>query len=260
MKKRILSFALAIILSFGGIMTPSVHANLEGYSEFEDLIMDYYFLPYAGVNDAAVVQGSSTKLSFHSNEFLSFGKNDYYCVVIYKGGLDDISNQISQGKELEEMDFFYMNALDYRSKGIMNVEWKPDSRYGVGDYSLVCYVLNSETNQIYNQNVMGDRVIYSQEELLFNFRLIMLLDKEYEPDPDKRIDKAFRHMGEDPADEERFDSYVRGGVDVLYEKLIEGGTDPEDYINRLFEFVEEFQDRFNSEISGDEILQLCIKK
>lgn len=119
---------------------------------------------------------------------------------------------------------------------------------------------NPETNQIYNQNVMGDRVIYSQEELLFNFRLIMLLDKEYESDSDKRIDKAFRHMGEDPADEERFDSYVRGGVDVLYEKLIEGGTDPEDYINRLFEFVEEFQDRFNSEISGDEIMQLCIKK
>lgn len=107
---------------------------------------------------------------------------------------------------------------------------------------------------------MGDRVIYSQEELMFNFRLIMLLDKQYEPDEDKRIDKAFRHMGENPADEERFDSYVRGGVDVLYEKLIEGATDPEDYINNLFEFVEEFQDRFNSEVSNDDILQLCIKK
>ena len=67
-------------------------------------------------------------------------------------------------------------------------------------------------------------------------------------------------MGENPADEERFDSYVRGGVDVLYEKLIEGATDPEDYINNLFEFVEEFQDRFNSEVSNDDILQLCIKK
>lgn len=72
---------------------------------------------------------------------------------------------------------------------------------------------NPETNQVYNQNVMGDRVIYSQEELLFNFRLIMLLDKEYEPDEDVRINKAFRHMGEYPADEARFDSYVRGGVD-----------------------------------------------
>lgn len=119
---------------------------------------------------------------------------------------------------------------------------------------------NPETNQVYNQNVMGDRVIYSQEELMFNFRLIMLLDKQYEPNEDKRIDKAFRQMGEDPKDEERFDSYVRGGVDVLYEKLIEGASDPDDYINNLYEFIEEFQDRFNSEISSDDIMKLCIKK
>ena len=105
---------------------------------------------------------------------------------------------------------------------------------------------------------MGDRVIYSQEELMFNFRLIMLLDKEYEPDEDKRIDKAFRHMGNEPEDEERFDSYVRGGVEVLYEKLIEGGTEPDDYINRLYEFVEEFHDRFNAEIANEELLKLCI--
>jgi len=119
---------------------------------------------------------------------------------------------------------------------------------------------NPETEQFYNQNVMGDRVIYSSEELQFNFRLIMLLDANYEPDVEKRIDKAFKHMGEDPADEERFDSYVRGGVDVLYEKLIEGSNDPGDYINRLYEFVEEFNDRFNSEIDPDDILKLCMKK
>ena len=118
---------------------------------------------------------------------------------------------------------------------------------------------NPETNQVYTQNVMGDRVIYSQEELLFNFRLIMLLDKEYEPDEEKRIDKAFRHTGEDPADEERFDSYVRGGIDLLYEKLIEGASSPEEYISRLYDFIEEFQDKFNSEITNDSILELCSK-
>lgn len=118
---------------------------------------------------------------------------------------------------------------------------------------------NPEKNEVYNQNVMGDRVIYSQEELLFNFRLIMLLDEEYEPDMEKRINKAFRHMGEDPKDEERFDSYVRGGVDVLYEKLIEGATSPEEYIDRLYEFVEEFEERFNSEIMSEDILVLCTK-
>lgn len=117
---------------------------------------------------------------------------------------------------------------------------------------------NPETGQVWTENVMGDRVIYSQEELMFNFRLIMLLDKQYEPDEEKRIDKAFRHMGDDPEDEKRFDGYVRGGVDVLYEKLIDGAVNSEDYINKLFEFIEEFQERFNYEISNDEILKLCI--
>ena len=118
---------------------------------------------------------------------------------------------------------------------------------------------NPETNQVYNQNVMGDRVIYSQEELTFNFRLIMLLDKDYEPDEDKRIDKAFRHMGDDPADEERFNSYVRGGVDVLYEKLIEGASSLDDFISRLYDFIEEFHERFLEETNVAEILKMCSK-
>ena len=118
---------------------------------------------------------------------------------------------------------------------------------------------NPETNQVYNQNVMGDRVIYSQEELMFNFRLIMLLDKAYEPNEDIRINKAFRNMGEDPSDEARFDNYVRGGVDVLYEKLIEGVTSPDEYVTRLYDFVEEFQEKFNDEISAESFLKLCMK-
>ena len=95
---------------------------------------------------------------------------------------------------------------------------------------------NPETGQVYNQNVMGDRVIYSGDELQYNFWLIMLLD------------------------EERFDSYVRGGIDVLYEKLVEGDSTPEAFASRLYEFIDEFNDRFNSEISSDDILQLCVNK
>ena len=106
---------------------------------------------------------------------------------------------------------------------------------------------------------MGDRVIYSSEELQYNFWLIMLLDSNYEPDEEKRIDKAFRHYGQNPDDEERFDSYVRGGIDVLYEKLVEGEKTPEAFVNRLYEFVDEFNDRFNSGISSDDILRLCMK-
>lgn len=93
---------------------------------------------------------------------------------------------------------------------------------------------NPETGQVYNENVMGDRVMYSTEELQYNFWLIMLLDANYEPDEEKRIDKAFRHYGKNPDDEDRFDSYVRGGVDVLYEKLVEGESTPEAFANRLW--------------------------
>ena len=75
-----------------------------------------------------------------------------------------------------------------------------------------------------------------------------------EPDKEARINEAFRHMGEDPADEERFDSYVRGGVDVLYEKLIEGANSPDDFVTKLFEFLAEFDERFNSSVSSDDIL------
>ena len=118
---------------------------------------------------------------------------------------------------------------------------------------------NPETGQVYSQSVMGDRVIYSSSELQYNFWLIMLLDSNYEPDEEKRIDKAFRHYGQNSDDEERFDSYVRGGIDVLYEKLVEGEKTPEAFVNRLYEFVDEFNDRFNSGISSDDILRLCMK-
>ena len=57
---------------------------------------------------------------------------------------------------------------------------------------------------------------------MFIYRLIMLLDKEHEADFNERINKAFRYYDSEKAvvDEELFESYVRGGVDVLYENCL----------------------------------------
>ncbi len=118
---------------------------------------------------------------------------------------------------------------------------------------------NPESGKAYEQSVFDEQVIRYSEELIFNFRLIMLLDTHYESDPDKRIDKAFRYMGEDPKDEEHFNSYVRGGIDVLYEKLIENSETPDDFVNHLYDFVEEFQDRFNKQVTGEDLVALCRK-
>ena len=87
-----------------------------------------------------------------------------------------------------------------------------------------------------------------------------LLDTEYEANEEARVNRAFRHPGEDPADMELFDAYTRGGVEVLHEKLIEGVSDPSEYISRLYEFVEEFDERFNDGITSDVLLSLCAGK
>jgi hypothetical protein len=92
--------------------------------------------------------------------------------------------------------------------------------------------------------------------LWFNYRLIMLLDEKNEPEFDKRVEKAFKNYGTEQAkpDEELYESYVRGGVDILHEKLISNISQPEDYIKNLYNFMDEFQKRYGQ--NTDEILNL----
>ncbi len=106
------------------------------------------------------------------------------------------------------------------------------------------------------QNIFPEQMINASDKLKFILRLILLLDSEHEPDEEKRLDKAFRHLGQDE-DLDLFDQYVLGGVDVLYEKLIDGAGDTSEYIARLYDFLEEFNDRYNSEASREDILALC---
>jgi hypothetical protein len=113
------------------------------------------------------------------------------------------------------------------------------------------------TNQVYDENIMTDRLLASSNELHFDFALIMLLDEEYEPDPDKRIKKAFGEPETQAADEERFNQYIRGGVEVLYEKLINGASTQDDYMNNLFDFLNEFNGRFQSVVSQESIVKIA---
>lgn len=105
--------------------------------------------------------------------------------------------------------------------------------------------------------IFPDILMREKQNLMFNYRLIMLLDKNNEPELEKRIDKAFRLYEKEEAkpDEELYEQYVRGGVDVLYEKLIDNATTSEDYLKNLYDFMEEFDDRYN--VSAEGISDLC---
>lgn len=107
--------------------------------------------------------------------------------------------------------------------------------------------------------IFPDKLMKEQQNLLFNYRLIMLLDKGNEPDLDERINKAFRYYGSEKAaqDEILYEQYVRGGVEVLYEKLIQSANSENEYLENLYDFLEEFNDRYNKSISTESIVDLC---
>ena len=89
--------------------------------------------------------------------------------------------------------------------------------------------------------------------------LFQLLDKKNAESVDERVDKAFRQFNSPQAenDEKLFDQYVLGGVDILYEKLIESATSTEDYLKNLYDFMEDMDDRYNQTIDSDQISSLC---
>lgn len=119
---------------------------------------------------------------------------------------------------------------------------------------------SATSNDATQQNVFPEQMINSSDLLKYNLKLILLLDTSYEPDQAIRLDKAFRKLGADENDLALFDEYVLGGVEVLYEKLMEGASSSTEYLGRMYDFLEEFNERFNEEISNNDILDLCNAK
>ncbi len=113
---------------------------------------------------------------------------------------------------------------------------------------------NAESTKIFPEQLFNER-----NNLLFNYRLIILLDKENESDFNERIDKAFRYYCSDKAkpDEELYENYVRGGVEVLNEKLLSSVNSEDDYLKNLYDFIDEIEDRYNRAVSTDSIIDLC---
>lgn len=112
--------------------------------------------------------------------------------------------------------------------------------------------------QVSETKIFADKMIKERNNLEFTYRLIMLLDKEYEPDLDKRVNKAFRDYANEPIEDiERFDQYVRGGVEVLHEKIYAPSTQPEDYINNLYDLIIDVESRWHDCITAENILELC---
>ena len=109
----------------------------------------------------------------------------------------------------------------------------------------------------FDKSIFAEQMLKIQEECKWILRMILLLDEEYEPDKEKRLDKAFRQLGRDENDLKLFDSYVLGGVDVLYEKMIVDSSSSTDLLNNVFLFIDDYNDIVNDGISSESIIALC---
>lgn len=90
---------------------------------------------------------------------------------------------------------------------------------------------------------------------LYNYRLIMMAYEKNTSSLEERVERAFKL---DEKDEERkyydeiFDNYVRGGVEVLYEKILSDTQNINDVIKNISEFLYSYNDRYYEKDSNED--------
>jgi len=93
-------------------------------------------------------------------------------------------------------------------------------------------------------NMFAAVFIEERETCIYLYRLIMLLDTTTGLTPNQRLDRAFREDNNEEALKKNmalFNSYVRGGIEVLYEKFSTNCTTSDDYLNMIYTFVDNFK-------------------
>lgn len=121
-----------------------------------------------------------------------------------------------------------------------------------------------DSGEISNDNVKKinwDQMNRESYNLDYNYELVMLLHDKNKVEIETRLDRAFRYAKGTTEKEqcyEIFEQYVLGGIEVLSEKILKNATSVDDYINNIYDFIEEYNDRYNKTISEEEVLDLCI--
>lgn len=110
------------------------------------------------------------------------------------------------------------------------------------------------SDQTNSKSIMEGALANHHDKLEFSYELLMILDKKSEPDLNERIRRAFRAT-DDLVKQgmEVYNGYARGGIEVLYEKLIEGAATPDDLVRNVMDFTEEWNDKFLAETEPENL-------
>ena len=119
---------------------------------------------------------------------------------------------------------------------------------------------DNESRDITPTSIHTEQILAVIDQLEYNYRLVMLLHDKKTLPIEERMNRAFRYDRNEemraPGDQ-IFEEYVLGGIEVLFENIMKDSSEANDYIKKIFNFVCEFQERYNSQTSDDDILKIC---
>lgn len=105
-------------------------------------------------------------------------------------------------------------------------------------------------------NILASAINREKVHLDYVFRLMMLLDDTEKLTLEEKINRAFRDdSNRDVSDRHKqnmdlFNSYVLGGITMLYDKIIGEGINSEDFMRNSFEFIRDRNEEVDVEIGG----------
>lgn len=141
------------------------------------------------------------------------------------------------------------------------------AKYSIFARNLDVYIIAPLVGFLYNRKseidkdnsqmtkIFLEQLSRESKTLKYIYQLIMLnCNKEV----DIALDKAFRNYNTKKAidDELLFETYVLGGIDYLYERLIENSKSTEEYIQNLYEFLLEINEQYNEIIIDSDLVDL----
>lgn len=155
---------------------------------------------------------------------------------------DNDSDASSSAKIFERYIDVYMNAAIW---GLLYSRTEP-----------------KDTSSDDRARIYADAFATERNNCVFLYRMVMLLDTSTDLDSTERINRAFRYdSDESKAAElqqnlELFNSYVRGGIEQLYETFTDGCTTRDDYMTKIYEVMSDFKNELEGRSYDEELKKL----
>lgn len=105
-----------------------------------------------------------------------------------------------------------------------------------------CSVMPDNESKIEPAKIDPEQMIRYGQDIEYLYELVMMNDKASSVSLKERVDKAFKIKGTDKAekDEARFTSIMLGGLEFLYNNIIENTTSKEDVFNNIYGLIETY--------------------